>query len=238
MTCFAIQGIKLRADLSLGYVGDGQTFKHCLVLLTESTTGLFTKHLCGEERVHGKERPQHKGVYAGMSACVQLQLQHAQRQYVQAIDKRSQAADSPQLLLLMLLSVLLQCRCQVGVSATVNVTVSVLTAVTVSAIVSVPISVTFIDGVTVSASVHVTVNVSIRAIVVLTVSSTVIVTVRVTASVTVKFAVDAMRRVFGRHADRPNAFQSKTISRLKLRAELSQDMQATSKDLIFQGLKA
>ena len=91
-----------------------------------------------------------------------------------------------------------------------------VTAVTVSAIVSVPISAAFTDRVTVSASVHVTVDVSIRAIVVLTVSYTVIVTVRVTASVTVKFAVDAMRRVFGRHAGRPDIFQSETISGLKI----------------------
>ena len=58
------------------------------------------------------------------------------------------------------------------------------------------------------------VNVSVPVIVALTVSATVFVTVRVTASVPVnfEFAVDAMRRVFGCHADRLDIFQSKPIS--------------------------
>ena len=65
--------------------GDGQRVQSGLILSTESTTDLFTKHLCSAERVHGKERPggRQGPVVVGSGAvgrCLARQGQHSQRE--------------------------------------------------------------------------------------------------------------------------------------------------------------
>ena len=82
---WTVPKIKHHSELSKDIIGDGQTFRSGLVLSTESTTDLFTKHLCGAERVHGKERPGGRQglVVVGSGAvgrCLARQGQRSQRE--------------------------------------------------------------------------------------------------------------------------------------------------------------
>ncbi|MDP7165670.1 MAG: hypothetical protein QF667_02500, partial [Candidatus Marinimicrobia bacterium] len=51
-------------------------FESGLVLWTESTTDLFTKHLCGAERVHWKEHQQHVCVCRYFFMCSAAAVAH------------------------------------------------------------------------------------------------------------------------------------------------------------------